>query len=163
MLKLPVPRSCRCAQGADVKPWCSLWLRTVCFNVLGVCLCLSPLSVDASRPRRLLQTHVLRNREPPLHGGHAEPGLCKQMRLLLEVKCWHSFTLGWMGFVPLSPCPVLQTQGGVGFVLFSLENGGRKSLEGSIAPPSLVPGSWGVDSTSWGAEENPRAPQCHLP
>lgn len=67
----------------------------VCFNFLGICMCLSLLLVDASRQRRLLQTHVLRNWEPPLHGGHAEPGLCKQMRLLLEVKYWCSFTVGW--------------------------------------------------------------------
>lgn len=94
ILKLLVTENHKCVQGADFKPLCSVCLQKVwVFNLFGIWLCLSPLLVDASRPRRLLQTHVLRDREPPLHGGHTKPGLRKQMCLLLEVKLW-SFTLG---------------------------------------------------------------------
>lgn len=35
------------------------------------------VTVDAAGQRRLLQAYILRHREPPLHGGHPEFGVCK--------------------------------------------------------------------------------------
>lgn len=42
--------------------------------------------VYVARKRRLLQAHLLWDRVPPVHGDYAQPRLCQQVRLLLEVR-----------------------------------------------------------------------------
>ena len=42
-------------------------------------------SVDVTRARRMLQTHILWNWKSQMYGNYAESCLCQQMCLLLEV------------------------------------------------------------------------------
>lgn len=52
----------------------------------GIDLIYSMHVVHAAWKRRMLQAHFLWHRVPPLHGDHPQPGLCKQVCLLLEVR-----------------------------------------------------------------------------